>query len=111
LRASRRGICGTSSVYLHLFRGLDHELVHGAQDLLVRFNHACAVEVPANLAEHVALLCIERAHGEGVGIGLGASACNSQFFGGPHAKELVAANRHFQFVKASHSDFLTIDGR
>src|SRR5207342_914243 len=51
------------------------------------------VEVLANFAEQVAALGVERADGEGVRIGLRVPASDSQFFGRPHAKELVAANR------------------
>jgi hypothetical protein len=65
-------------------------------------DHARCVEVLANLAEHVAALGIDRAHSEGVRIGFGVTADESQFFGGPRAKELVAANRRLQIVETGH---------
>ena len=53
------------------------------QDLLLRLDHARGIEVLANFAEYVAVLGIERAHGQRVRIGLGVPACEAQFFGGP----------------------------
>jgi hypothetical protein len=52
-----------------------------------------------------AALGIERTHSESVRIGLGILARDSQFFGGPNAKELVEANRFLPVVGAGHSDF------
>jgi len=101
----RYGIGGASSRYRHLVPGLKRELVHYAQDLLIRLDQARSVEVLANFAEHVAALGIERAHSEGVRIGLRVPARDSQFFGGPHAKELVAANCLLPIVGDGHSEF------
>src|SRR5262249_29858423 len=106
----RCGIECTSSRHWHLVSGLEHELVHDTKDLLVRLDHARGIEVLANLAEHVAALGIERTHSKGVRIGLGVSACDSQFFSGPYAEELVEANRLLQVIRAVHSIF-PIDGR
>jgi len=100
----RQGIGGTWRPW-HLAPGLEREFVHNAQDLFIRFDHASGVEVLANFAEHVAALAIERAHSERVRISLGVSACNSQFFGGPDAKEFVAANGLLPVVRAGHSSF------
>jgi hypothetical protein len=61
LRQQDRGGIATGSRRRHLLRGLEHELVHDATDLLVRLDHACIVEVLANSAEHVAALGIDRA--------------------------------------------------
>ena len=76
----------------HQVPGLEHEVVHDPYDLLIRLPYARSGEVLANFAEHIAALGIERAHSEGVRIGLSVLALESQFFGGPHANELVAAN-------------------
>src|SRR6185295_20489 len=70
----RRGVGTASLRCLRLVRRLKKKLVHNIQDLLVRLNHACRVEILANLAEHVAALGIDRAHGKGVRIGLGVRA-------------------------------------
>jgi len=68
-------------------------------------DYARGVEVPANFAEHVAAVGIERSDSEGVRIGVGVPAGESQFFSGSHAKELVAANHPLEIVEACHFDF------
>src|SRR5262249_41625828 len=58
---------GTASLRrLGLVRRLQKQLVHNTQDLLVRLNHACGVEILADFAEHIAALWIDRTHGKGV---------------------------------------------
>jgi len=67
--------------------------------------HARSVEVPANFAEHIAALGIERADGKRVRIGLGVRAGDSLFFRSPHAKELVETNRLPPVIRAGHRNF------
>ena len=77
----------------HQVPGLEHEVVHDLYDLLVRLHHARSVEVLTNFAKHVTALGIERTDSKRVRIGLRLRTYHSQFFCGPHAKELVEANR------------------
>jgi hypothetical protein len=93
------------AVGFHLAGGLEHNLVHHAKDQVIRLDHARIVEVLANFAEHVATPRIDRARSKGVRVSLGVLAYQAQFFGGPHAKELVPANRRFQIVEAGHPIF------
>src|SRR6516164_7851909 len=105
----RQGIAiGAASSCRHQVPGLEHEVVHDPYDLLIRLPYARSCEVLANFAEHIAALGIERAHSEGVRIGLCVLALESQFFGGPHANELVAANHLLPVVEAVHSNFLRL---
>jgi hypothetical protein len=104
-REHHRSGIGRISSRSFLVRGLEHQLVHHTKDHVIRLDYARSVKVLANFTEHVATLRVDRTHSEGVSISLGIPAYQAQFFGGPHAKELVPANRRFQLVDAGHPNF------
>ena len=106
----------------NLAPSLEHQLIHGLQNLLVSPANASGVKILTDFVENVGARGIVPAGRERVRIGFGLLSCHPQLFGGPPADEHIAndrfpsicGTRHFylrqrRWLPSRIGDYITLD--